>query len=109
MAIPFSQDITPYSCSEHRSVSVYYWHMKLISPYDASVLSYLARHSGISDEQKKRVTANLRGEALKVAKELSKVALSSTSNAAPVRTARGLRAWATDNDQLARRVSKRRR
>lgn len=75
--------------------------MPTITPYEATLLSYLARHSNVPPAQRRRLMAKLKGEALKVAKELeSKRPLRSRISRA-TRTARGLRSWAKVNDKLA--------
>jgi hypothetical protein len=75
-------------------------------------LSYLARHTGIPSEQRARVSSSLKGEALKVARALepknaSKKSISERSTV--VRTARGLRTWAVENDKIASVMAKRKR
>jgi len=86
--------------------------MTKISPFDASALSYLARHTEIPREQRKRVSSGLTGEALKVAKALepSKTSKKSASkHSAVFRAARGLRFWAVRNDEIATGMAKKRR
>lgn len=75
--------------------------MPTISPYEATLLSYLARHRNVPPAQRRRLMAKLKGEALKVAKELESKQPSRTRVSRAVRTARGLRSWAKTNDRLA--------
>jgi hypothetical protein len=85
--------------------------MSKISPFDASTLSYLARHTGIPSEQRARVSSSLKGEALKVARALEpkNASKKSSERGAVVRTARGLRTWAVENDKIASVMVKRKR
>jgi hypothetical protein len=75
--------------------------MPTISAYEATLLSYLARHRNIPVSQRRRLMANLKGEALKVAKELESNRPSRSRATRAMRTARGLRSWAKTNDKLA--------
>jgi hypothetical protein len=69
--------------------------VKKISPYEASVLSYLARHNSISAAQRNDMRKDLQGEALLIAKALSSSKIrASRSQSGAVRTARGLKQWA---------------
>jgi hypothetical protein len=74
--------------------------MPTITPYEATLLSYLARHRDIPPAQRRRLMAKLTGEALKVAKELESNQPSRTRISRAMRTARGLRSWAKTNDRL---------
>jgi hypothetical protein len=75
--------------------------MPTISAYEATLLSYLARHRNIPASQRRRLMANLKGESLKVAKELESKRPSRRRASRAVRTAQGLRSWARTNDKLA--------
>jgi hypothetical protein len=75
--------------------------MPTITPYEATLLSYLARHSNIPAAQRRRLMANLKGEALKVAKALQSKRTSKSPISRATRTARALRSWAKTNDELA--------
>jgi hypothetical protein len=75
--------------------------MPTISGYEATLLSYLARHSNIPPAQRRRLMSKLKGEALKVAKELESKRRPRRASTRAGRTARGLRLWARTNDKLA--------
>jgi hypothetical protein len=71
--------------------------MTTVSGKDAAILAYLARHKRVSADRSSRLTANLKGEALSVAKAL--IGKRSSSKRAST-TARALRRWADDNDAI---------
>jgi hypothetical protein len=75
--------------------------MPTITPYEATLLSYLARHTNVPPAQRRRLMAKLTGEALKVAKELESKQRVGGRVSRAMRTARGLRSWAKTNDRLA--------
>jgi hypothetical protein len=75
--------------------------MATITPYEATLLSYLARHSHIPVDQRRRLMGKLRGKALKVAKELETGQRRTKRISRASKTARGLRSWAKANDKLA--------
>lgn len=75
--------------------------MPTITPYEATLLSYLARHTNLPLAQRRRLMAKLKGKALQVAKELESGEYRETHSR---RTARGLRTWAETNNKLAKRL-----
>jgi hypothetical protein len=68
--------------------------MKTISPYEASVLSYLARNNQISPAQRNRMIQGLKGEALQIARAMSQAQRRRRTSRSAARTARGLQKWA---------------
>jgi hypothetical protein len=80
--------------------------MERITPYEATLLSYLARHVNLTSDRRKRIMEQLKGDrkVLQVAKALE--ANKSSDKTPAAQTARALRRWAKVNDTLARTAAR---